>query len=84
MRRLMFVITTKENMGDLALCQEWIGDLGRDEYRYAFVLTGNLARFVEQQDQCFLFRPLVDVVDTIAEAAAHFRPTAVIMASNSF
>jgi hypothetical protein len=39
MRRLMFVVTTEENMGDLALCQEWIGDLGRSHHRFAFVIA---------------------------------------------
>src|ERR1043166_4322363 len=84
MRRLMFVITTQENMGDLALCQEWIGDLGREQNRFAFVLASNLSRFVDPSDDCYHFRPSVDIGETIAAAAADFCPDAVIMASNSF
>jgi hypothetical protein len=80
----MFVVTTEENMGDLALCQEWIGDLGRDEYQFTFVLASNLARFVDPSDNCVHFRPSIDIGETIAAAAAKFKPDAIIMASNSF
>jgi hypothetical protein len=84
MRLILFVITTQENMGDLALCQEWIGDLTREEYRFAFILSANLAQFVDPADTCFLFDPRVDVGDAIADAASRFRPDAIILASNSF
>jgi hypothetical protein len=84
MRRVMFVVTTQANMGDLALCQEWINDLGRIDFRFAFVLAPNLNRFIDPQDERFFFQPTVDVGATIAAAAANFRPDAVIVASNSF
>jgi hypothetical protein len=83
-RRVLFVVTTRDNMGDLALCQEWIGDLGRERYRFAFLISENHRAFIDPADDVFLFRPLVDVGETIAATAARFRPDAVILASNSF
>jgi hypothetical protein len=84
LRRLLFVVTTRENMGDLALCEEWIGDLGREEFRFAFVLAPELTRFIDPADAQFWFFPEHDVGDTIAEAAKQFRPDAVVLATNSF
>ena len=71
-------------MGDLALCQEWIGDLGREECRFAFAVSSNLTKFIDKADTCFEFQPWIDVGDTFLLAAAIFRPDAVILASNSF
>ena len=84
MRRILFVVTTQQNMGDLALCQEWIGDLGREAYRFGFVLASGLTQFVDPADTCFVFRPWIDAGETILQVAAAFRPDAVILASNAF
>ncbi|HEV7684322.1 MAG TPA: DUF6365 family protein [Pyrinomonadaceae bacterium] len=84
MRKLLFVITTNANMGDLALCQEWIADLGREECSFAFVLSSDLLLFLDSRDERFLFDPGVHVKRTILAAAKNFRPDFVIFASNSF
>jgi len=83
-RGVLFVITTRQNMGDLALCQEWIGDLGRDDYRFGFVVSDGLVPFIDPADAVYPFDPAVDVAETIVAAAARFGPDAVIVASNSF
>lgn len=82
--RILFVVTTQENMGDLALCQEWIGDLGRDEHRFAFVITENHGPFIDPRDERYAFSSEVDVADTVVDAARRFRADAIVMASNSF
>ena len=58
---VLFVITTQENMGDLALCQEWIRDLKREECRFAFAVSSNLPKFIDKTDTCFEFQPWIDV-----------------------
>lgn len=80
----MFVVTTAENMGDMALCQEWIGDLGRDTFQYAFVLCGNMAPYIDDGDVRFLFESDTDIRTTVLAAARSFGPEAIIFASNSF
>lgn len=83
MPRVLFVVTTEENMGDLALCEEWMGDLGEDS-RFGFVLCENLAQYVSDRHDCYRFDKDVDVADTIHRAVRDFAPDAVIFASNSF
>ena len=48
-------------MGDLALCQEWIRDLKREECRFAFAVSSNLTKFIDKTDTCFQFQPWIDV-----------------------
>ncbi|HEV7428955.1 MAG TPA: DUF6365 family protein [Thermoanaerobaculia bacterium] len=83
MPRALFVVTTEENMGDLALCEEWMGDLS-DGFTFAFVLCRNLAKYVSDRYRCYTFQADVDVADTIRRAVRDFAPDAVIFASNSF
>jgi hypothetical protein len=84
MRKLLFVITTDENMGDLALCQEWIADLGRADFDFGYVLCQRMAPFIDPTDVQFFFDPDVHVAETILAAARVFRPDAIIFASNAF
>jgi hypothetical protein len=83
-QRVMFVVTTSTNMGDIALCQEWIADIGREDTRYAFVISPDLAPFIDPSDACYRFSREIHVKHTILEAAASFHPDAVIFATNSF
>jgi hypothetical protein len=71
-------------MGDLALCQEWIEDLGRDEYRFAFAATPNMAAYIDKKDICFLFQKDHSVRQTILDAVGSFKPYALIFATNAF
>ncbi len=84
MRKLLFVVTTGSNMGDLSLCQAWIADLGRRRYRYGFVLSPRLAPFLDPRDERFFFAPAVHVRETILAAVDHFAADAVVVACNGF
>lgn len=84
MRKLLFVITTNANLGDLALCQEWIADLGRVDFRFAYVLSHELLPFIDNRDERFLFDPGVHVRKTILAAARGFGADAIVFASNAF
>lgn len=84
MTSILFVLTTDQNMGDLALCQEWIADCGRRDHRFAFVLSERLSAFIDEADQRFYFDPETDAGRTILDAAASFGADVLIFASNSF
>ncbi|MDX1406682.1 MAG: DUF6365 family protein [Saprospiraceae bacterium] len=84
MTRILFVITSSENLGDLALCREWISDLGRSRYQFGFVLHRDLRRYIDQADTLFFYEYYIHVKDRILEAYRDFEPAAVIFASNSF
>jgi len=71
-------------MGDLALCEEWIGDLGRAEFEFGFVIAPVLARYIDAADAQFWYSPSLTVGATIAAATDEFRPEAVIIATNAF
>jgi Family of unknown function (DUF6365) len=83
-RKLLFVVTTSSNMGDLALCQGWIRDIGREDFRYGFVLDARLAPFLDERDERFFFAPRVHVKEAILAAADRFAADAIVFASNSF
>lgn len=84
MKKLLFIITSDSNMGDLALCQDWIGDLGRDDYCFSFVATAGMASYIDARDRCFTFQKEYDVKQTILDAVDSFAPDAVIFATNAF
>lgn len=71
-------------MGDLALCQDWIGDLGRDDYCFSFAATASMVSYIDARDHCFIFQKEYDVKQTILDAVASFAPHAVIFATNAF
>jgi hypothetical protein len=83
-RKILYVITSKNNMGDLALCLNWIRDLGRDAYSFGFVLEQDLIPYVSQLDACFPFEKNINVKETILQAVAEFSADALIFATNSF
>ena len=84
MPTILFVVTSCANMGDLALCQEWIADIGRDDYRFGFVLSPELVPFLDPCDQRFCFDPEVHVRETILAAADELEADALVFASNAF
>ncbi len=71
-------------MGDLALCREWIADLGREEFEFAFVLDRSLTSFIDSRDRCFSFAADIHVEETILRAAATVSADVIIFASNAF
>ena len=84
MSRVLFVVTSSENMGDLALCQEWINDLGRVHHTFGFVVHRDVAPYIDPADELFLYEYYIHVKDTILEACEAFAADALIFASNSF
>lgn len=83
-RHLLYIVTSEENMGDLALCMDWVASLGRRRYRHAFVLGARLRPYVDPADRCFVFERAVPVGHTIVAAAREVGADAVILATNSF
>jgi len=79
----MFVITTNTNLGDIAYCLEWINELKRESYKYAFVLDRFVKKFVPEEDTLFFFSHDRHVKDTILEALSIFKANTVIFASSS-
>lgn len=71
-------------MGDLALCQDWIEDLGREEYCFSFAVAESMVRYIDKADRCFIFRKDYSVKQTILEAVASFDPHVLIFATNAF
>jgi hypothetical protein len=84
MRKILYVITSKNNMGDLALCLSWIKDLGREAYRFGFVLDAELISYINQQDSYFTFEKGKNVKESILEAVDKFSAEVIIFATNSF
>ncbi|MGA8496780.1 MAG: DUF6365 family protein [Xanthobacteraceae bacterium] len=84
MKNLLFVVTTSANMGDLALCRDWITDIGRDDFRYGYVLSEQLDRFIDARDARFYFAPEVDVKNTILAATERMQADGIVFASNAF
>lgn len=71
-------------MGDLALCQDWIEDLGREHYRFSFAATSSMVAYIDKSDPCFIFQKDYPVKQTILDAVASFTPDALIFATNAF
>lgn len=83
-KKILFVITSDSNMGDLALCQDWIEDLGRERYCFSFAAAENMAAYIDSRDHCFIFQKEYPVRQTILDAVDSFAPHAVIFATNAF
>lgn len=84
MKKVLFVITTSTNMGDIALCQEWIADLGREDFSFGYVLCPPLKEFIDSRDSFFLYEDETPVKDSILNAVETFRPDALIFGTNAF
>lgn len=84
LRRILFVITSSTNMGDLALCQEWIEDLGREAYVFAFVSDPAMHEFIDTNDICYALSRDLPVRETLLTSCDLFNPDAVIFATNAF
>jgi hypothetical protein len=82
--KILFVVTSATNMGDLALCQEWIEELGRDNYIFGYVLAPDLEKFIEHQDERFLFSKKVNIKSSLLNAVQLFNADALIFATNAF
>lgn len=82
-QRLLFVVTADSNFGDLALCRQWIHELGAADYRYAFVLAEKLSPLAPAEAERFHFDRNKDVEETILEAACSFQPDAVLFATGA-
>ena len=84
MPRILFVVTSDANMGDLALCREWTAELGRTDHTFGYALCEGLRRFVDPCDLTFVFEPNTHVNDTLLAVVRSFRPDAILLACNSF
>ncbi len=82
-RRLLFVVTADSNFGDLALCREWMRELGAAEYQYAFVLDEKLSPLAPTEAERFHFDRTKDVEDTILQAAGAFQADALLFATGA-
>lgn len=83
-KNILFVVTSKNNMGDLALCLNWIMDLGRKDYSFGFVFDAEFIQYVHEEDSYFIFERGKKVKQTILEAVTQFSASAIIFATNSF
>lgn len=83
-RRLLFVVTSDKNMGDLAFCHEWAKSIGREDFEYCTVLGQGLRGFADPRDACIYFEKHRHVRETVREAAEAFQPAAILFATNSF
>jgi hypothetical protein len=83
-KKILFVITSDSNMGDLALCQDWIEDLGRDDYCFSFTAAENMASYIDSRDHCFVYQTDYSVKQTILDAVDAFTPDGIIFATNAF
>ncbi|MFT5823033.1 MAG: hypothetical protein ACI8ZM_004292 [Crocinitomix sp.] len=81
---ILFVVTSATNMGDLALCQEWIEELGRDIYQFGYVLVPGLEKFIDPQEERFLFSKEINIKSSILNAVQEFKAEALIFATNAF
>ena len=84
MPKILFVITSSSNMGDLALCEEWIADLGREDYRFAFVLHPRMEQYLEGKETLFFYEQERDARQTVLHAHHTFGSAAIIFATNAF
>ncbi len=84
MVKLLFVITTNSNLGDLAFCLEWVTELKREDYRHAFVIDRSMQKFVNKEDTLFFFESHLHIKDTILKAVSEFKANIIMFASNSY
>ncbi|KAA5533702.1 hypothetical protein F0919_14310 [Taibaiella lutea] len=82
--RILFVVTSKNNMGDLALCLNWIKDLGREEYHFGFVFDAEFTKYISEEDSYYIFEKSKNVKQTILDAVVQFSADAIIFGTNSF
>lgn len=71
-------------MGDLALCLNWIMELGREDYYIGFVFDPEFIKYIDAEDSYYTFEPGIDVKQTIQDAVNQFSADAIIFATNSF
>lgn len=83
-KKILFVVTSKNNMGDLALCLNWVMDLGRKDYSFGFVFDAEFIKYVNQEDSYYLFERSKNIKQTILDAVVQFSADAIIFATNSF
>lgn len=83
-KKILFVVTSKTNMGDLALCINWIMDLGRKDYSFGFVFDAEFVKYVSDEDSYYIFERSKNIKQTILEAVVQFSADAIIFATNSF
>lgn len=84
MHRVLFIITSDSNMGDLALCSFWSRSLGRERYTFIYLLPQLVSKFVDPVDVFVHYQPKQHVRDAISGAVKRFLPDVVIYATNSF
>ncbi len=83
MKNVLFVVTTNENMGDLAFCLEWTKELGQQEYQFAFVMDRSLDPYVPKNKKRFFYAPQTDVKETILQGAKDFEADVLTFATGS-
>ncbi len=84
MIKLLFVVTTNSNIGDLAFCLEWVTELKRENYRHAFIVDRSIQKFIHKEDSLFFFEHDLHVKETILKAVSEFKADVIIFASNSY
>ena len=84
MVKLLFVITSNSNVGDLSLCLEWLNELGHDRFQYAFLLDRSLRHITRGKNILFFYEQDRHVKESILEAVSAFKADVIIFASNSY
>jgi len=84
-RRLLYVLTSNGNMGDLALCADWAAAFAAQGARCAFAYPPQARKYLPPSVEAhFPFEPAHSVWATIAQAAEAYRPAAIIFATGTF
>ncbi len=83
--RILFAVTSNGNLGDLALCADWVAALAPHGVRCAFALPASLQPYLPADAAAhFLYEPKRDVFDTIWDAAESFGAQLIILATGCF
>lgn len=83
MKKILFVVTSNQHMGDLAFCHEWIEELGNTNFQFAFLIDRSLKKFIHHCEQFFYYDPANDVRDEVFRSTQNFSPDIVIYASGN-
>lgn len=83
-KKILFVLTSETNLGDLALCQDWIEELGREDFHFAFACSPAMNTFIDSNDEISNFEPEQPIKKTILDTYRQFSPHLIIFATNAF
>lgn len=83
-KKIMFILTSETNLGDLALCQDWIEELGREDFDYCFMCSPAMNAFIDNKDHLTNFHPEQHIRTTILNAYHERSPHLIIFATNAF